>query len=378
MAISQIASKPLGERLESIDALRGMAALYILLYHLALIPNPGLPIPRWASSFVLTGGTGVTIFFIVSAFCLCLSMQKRRQEPRVTMHFYLRRFFRIAPLFYFWILLTLIRDKFWFGVTHSWTDVLLNVFFCFNVVPGKHEGFVWASWILSVEVIFYLLFPFIYQFVNDLWKSLGFFFLTLIVAAVYSGIIGLLPIPESQRAGFLHMSFLHQLPIFAFGMLAFYVYERFIQGKVRPRSWAFALVVAAVAGYIALLDGRVNFALESYYWQGVIYCVLLLGLVIYPFGLFVNRGSRFYGEISYSVYLNHPTLIAALVPVYRIIYSLNLPTTLQYSACLLLTLILLTIISFCTVRLIERPGARLGSWLINLRRHKTWNMEGIV
>ncbi len=235
----------------------------------------------------------------------------------------------------------------------------------FYFVPGKHEGFVWASWILSVEVIFYLLFPFIYDYINDCWKSLGFFFFTLIVAAIYSGVVGILPIVESQRAGFLHMSFLHQLPIFAFGMLVFFVYEHFIQGKVLPRSLAFAVVAAAVAGYIALLDGKLNFLIEAYYWQGLIYAGLLIGLAIYPLGFFVNRASRFYGKISYSVYLNHPTLVVALTPVYRAIYLLHLSPALQYGACVLLTLGLLTPLSYCTYFLIERPGTRLGSWMID-------------
>src|SRR4030043_652004 len=116
-AASQITPKPLRERLESIDALRGMAALYILLYHLALIPQPNLSVPRWASSFVLTGGTGVTIFFVVSAFCLCLSMRFRKQEPRLTVRFYLCRISRVSPLFYVWLCITFFSDKFWFGGT---------------------------------------------------------------------------------------------------------------------------------------------------------------------------------------------------------------------------------------------------------------------
>ena len=363
-AASQITPKPLRERLESIDALRGMAALYILLYHLALIPQPNLSVPRWASSFVLTGGTGVTIFFVVSAFCLCLSMRFRKQEPRLTVRFYLRRIFRIAPLFYVWIVISLVRDKFWFGVTHSWTDVLLNVFFGFNLIPGKQEGFVWASWILSVQMVFYLLFPIIYRYVNNCGKSLGFFFLTLPVASGYAVFVTYLPIADFQRASFLQFSFLSQLPIFALGMVAFFLYDRFIQGKFRPRSWAVAWVAAAVFGYTALLSGRLTVLFDGLYWQGVIYSGLLLGLSIAPLGLFVNRMTRFYGKISYSVYLNHPTLIFALIPVYRIIYGVHVPTTLQYGACLLLTLSLLTVLSYCTYRFIEEPGMRLGSRLI--------------
>jgi peptidoglycan/LPS O-acetylase OafA/YrhL len=103
---------------------------------------------------------------------------------------------------------------------------------------------------------------------------------------------------------------------------------------------------------------------DKYYLRGVIYGILLLGLSIAPLWLFVNRVTRFYGEISYSVYLNHPTLVFGLIPVYRSIYALHWRPTFQYGACLLLTLSLLTALSYCTYSFIEQPGIRLGKRLI--------------
>ena len=111
---------PSGERLDSIDALRGIAALYVLVYHVALIPQPNLGVPSWAARYVLTGGTGVTLFFIVSAFCLCLSMRTHQDEPSPTMRFYVRRVFRIVPLFYLWLAASWVRDWLLHGVRHPW------------------------------------------------------------------------------------------------------------------------------------------------------------------------------------------------------------------------------------------------------------------
>jgi peptidoglycan/LPS O-acetylase OafA/YrhL len=64
-------------RFAYIDALRGLAALYVFFYHLALLPNPDLNVPYWAKRFVLSGGTGVTLFFVVSAFTMCYSIRAR-------------------------------------------------------------------------------------------------------------------------------------------------------------------------------------------------------------------------------------------------------------------------------------------------------------
>lgn len=366
--------KPQQKRLDSVDALRGLAALYVLVYHLALLPQPNLTVPQWASPYVLTGGTGVTLFFIVSAFCLCLSMRLHKQEPHPTLLFYTRRFFRIAPLFYLWLIAAWFRDKALSGVTHSAGEIFLNVIFGFNFVPGKHEGFVWASWTLGVEMIFYLFFPLFFRYFNNWWKSLCFFALTLFIAAGYSSLVTSLPIAESHRASFLQFSFLNQLPIFSLGMVAFFIFEHFIQGKPHHNAWAFLLAGIAVLwysamvgvdplGYSNLLPGRFKHFLYGYYLQGIIYGILLLGLTIVPLRLLVNRLTCFYGKISYSVYLNHTTLVFLLIPVYRKIYSLNLQPTMLYGTCLLLTVALLTLLSYGSYRFIEQPGMRLGKKL---------------
>jgi len=370
---SDVTSARPGVSLEWIDALRGLAILYIVLYHLVLMPQPNLPLPRWASAVVLRGGTGVMLFFVISAFCLCLSMQVRGQESHPIMSFYLRRVFRIVPLFYVWLILSWLRDKYWFGVTHSWQEIALNMFFGFNFVPGKHAGFVWASWILGVQMVFYLLFPIIYRYVNDYRKSLGFFFLTLLLAVLYAGGLSYLPILESDRGTFAQFSFLHVLPVFAFGMLTFFIFERFVQGKSPARIWGVVLVGGAFFGFSALIAGRLNFLLEDFYWQGVIFGTLVLGLSIAPLRAFVNRPTCFFGKIGYSLYLNHPPLVYVLIPVYRAIYKVQMPTTLQFGACVLLTLAILTVASYFTYHIIEQPGVRFGSRLIKklASRHGT-------
>jgi peptidoglycan/LPS O-acetylase OafA/YrhL len=354
--------KPHQERFNSIDALRGIAALYILLYHLALIPQPILPVPKWANPFVLTGGTAVILFFVISSFCLCLSMQHKKQGLFPYKRFYLKRIFRIVPLFYFCLFFSMIRETYLSDNTLSLADVLLNVSFAFNFVPEKQYGIVWASWFLSVQMIFYLIFPLVYRFVNNFRKSIVFFFFTLIVASGYTVFIAYLPIPASQQESFINFSFIHQLPVFALGMCAFFVYDFFI--KDSSRSWGPAFTGFAILTYIVLVYGHVITVFNGIYWQGIIYSLLLVGLLSSPLPLFVNRLFCFYGKISYSLYLLHPVLVFALIPVYRSIYSLHLPATLQYGACLLLTLGPLTLLSYFSYRFIEQPGIDMGNRLI--------------
>lgn len=364
LAASNTPPAPAQSRLEFIETLRGLAALYVLLYHLALIPQPSLAVPLWASSFILSGGTGVTLFFIVSAFTQSLSMRRRSQEPKPAIRFYIRRVFRIVPLFYIWIIVSLLRDYYLFGVAHSSAEVMLSAVFAFNFVPFKQEGFVWASWTLSVEMAFYLLFPLIFYYVNNYKRALALFFGTILIAQLFYNVLSYTPLTQAERDAFYQYSFLHQLPNFALGIFIFFVFEEFVQYATIARDWALVLIGAAALGYSALLSGKLQVLFDTLYWQGILFGALLLGLAIDPLRLVVNKVTRFYGEISYSVYLNHPTTVFLLIPLYRIIYGLALPTTLKYGACLLITLALLTVLSYATYRLIERPGINLGNQLI--------------
>src|SRR5262249_23668668 len=88
-----------GKRLAYLDGLRAIAALMVFLIH------SGAPTLRAAgpigNSIVDHGKYGVTVFFVVSAFSLCVSLQPAFAGARVSWAaYFVRRFFRIAPLYY--------------------------------------------------------------------------------------------------------------------------------------------------------------------------------------------------------------------------------------------------------------------------------------
>src|SRR5688500_8464276 len=94
-------------RLNFIDSLRGLAALYVLILHIALVPDFKPTIPVCLNSLVLNGGTGVTLFFVISAFTLCLTLEGRTSNNKEIAYFYLRRILRIVPLYYLWMIVML-------------------------------------------------------------------------------------------------------------------------------------------------------------------------------------------------------------------------------------------------------------------------------
>jgi peptidoglycan/LPS O-acetylase OafA/YrhL len=58
-------------RLLSVDSLRGIAALYVVFFHLLYVAKPSPTISNYILKAVLDfGGTGVYLFFVISGFSL--------------------------------------------------------------------------------------------------------------------------------------------------------------------------------------------------------------------------------------------------------------------------------------------------------------------
>jgi peptidoglycan/LPS O-acetylase OafA/YrhL len=206
-------------RLDFVDGLRGLAALYIVVYHMTLVPNPHLEVPHWSQAVVLNGGSAVALFFVVSAFSLCHTMKKRLGQPDAVQDFYIRRFFRIAPLFYLMLLFTGVRDILYFGVWHNAWDWAKSVLFVFNFFPGSEEGIVWASWTIGVEMVFYLVFPILFERFRTIPSLIALVFAALLWAVIFHEFVLNLPISDAVQAKFFTISFFRHLPVFIIGML---------------------------------------------------------------------------------------------------------------------------------------------------------------
>ena len=343
-------------RLLFLDALRGLAACYVVVYHMLLLPEPDLKAPRWAASVALSGGMGVTLFFMVSAFSLCYTMPLRLKESRPTLAFYWHRFFRIAPLFYVLIAATLIRDFFIFHATHPVTEIASSVLLIFNLVPGGAVGFVWAGWTIGVEVVFYALFPLIYGRTRSLEHSIALLFACLLAWQTISAVMGYLPIPEPWKNTYLTWSAFRHFPIFASGVVLYHLFARWTaMDDARRVRLGDMFVWAGMFGFWDLVTVG-----HGYYWQSVVFGALFIGLGLSPWRIFVNRLTAYLGKISYSIYLNHPTIVWLLAPAYRKLYQATPYVSFGFLASLALTFVVVLALSTLTYRFIEAPGIALG------------------
>ena len=353
-------------RLHSLDVLRGLAITWIILFHMIFLTIPNMAPPQFLDKLLKTGGMGVQLFFVVSAFSLCLSSDRRQNEE--SWIFYLRRIFRIVPLFYLILIMTLLRDKLVFGLSHSYSEIVVNALFLYNFVGGWQVGIVMASWVIGVIMVFYFLYPYIYRkcsnTLESIYRTMLLCTLCVIAYSVISSFDG--------GINFWQWSFFRHLPSFLVGILCYSVFKNMRENNQKVSNYILGRVTLSVALFlgIALLYSDQQFLLIStLYWQSIIFALLVLGSSLGVARAFFSLPVLCWiGKISYSTYLVHPLVIVALQPIYKIIAA-KISGSLSFLLCASLTLICVYFISYLLWRIIEKPGINMGERVIaRLRR----------
>ncbi|MEP6741987.1 MAG: acyltransferase [bacterium] len=204
-------------RLQSIDALRGVAALGVVLYHAVLQTQNAVPhnffkwpvkLIQFLSSF---GYIGVFLFFVISGFCIHLQWAKSRagghEQPIQFGPFWRRRIRRLYPPYLIAFALFMLMAALTTGiqVTHFFVyDVVMHLLMLHNLDPQTCYSINGVFWTLAIEEQLYLAY-FLLLFLRKRWgwgttlvicalARLGWFFFSHAVwIAMGKGV----PVPEA-------------------------------------------------------------------------------------------------------------------------------------------------------------------------------------
>jgi peptidoglycan/LPS O-acetylase OafA/YrhL len=173
-----IATVGKSSRIPELDGLRGLAILLVIFYHYThgnlLTRSNGLAfyVQRAAGA----GWSGVDLFFVLSGFLIGGILIDARGSQSFFQTFYIRRFFRIIPIYYSWIFLYIalvatagaaIQARSFSGkVLPNGCEVYAHFLFIQNLVPFNFSAMpgIWGLWFshlwsLAVEEQFYLIAP---------------------------------------------------------------------------------------------------------------------------------------------------------------------------------------------------------------------------
>jgi peptidoglycan/LPS O-acetylase OafA/YrhL len=370
-------------RIQSLDALRGVAIIGVVWVHSALII--GASGRLYDIGFM--GQRGVQLFYIISAFTLCYSRHMRiGTERRPLVDFYVRRFFRIAPLYYTAILLKLCYRLRPAGPSYyltsrglGWLNLVLGFLFLNGVKPDAVNTVAIGGWSIAAEAMFYGVFPLICRWVNNVSRAVYCFVILAILCNGISWFLFWKTNDDALKNYFTFLWFPVQLPVFCLGFVLFYCwlwderrpakddsislrYPR--SGLSRRRLVAFAMIGTGILGFIAMLPmSNANMLVATLF-----VALFAFGVVSGQPTLFVNRVTLYLGKISYSMYLLHFFIfmeILRLLPKIDAVSPVRLRDTLAGLVFVFLTLMTVSaLIATVSYKLIEEPGMRLGRRII--------------
>jgi peptidoglycan/LPS O-acetylase OafA/YrhL len=347
-----------------LDGVRGAMAMWVFVYHAAMACG-------FTTSLIPPGTVAVDVFMFLSGLLMTRNFLARKEaEPlgsaSTILKFMIRRFFRIAPLYY---PLLLVAFVFWAQYAHfwqeahaafppPWTDlqdpphreptlanVLAHVSFLFGVLPQYAANNALPDWSLSLEMQFYAAIPFILL----LARRVGLTVVTLAFIVIqfltnrYTGLLELWPLPSMLpfkincfMAGVLMAAYLEcrSLTVLVLMFVTIFFEQHYL------------FKCAALFCFLAMSDSRET-ALER-----------MVG-----FGKQILSGPtwRFFGEISYAVYLTHSLVLAPLLfLLLKIDAYQNMPPVVRFAILFGAATMVVVPSSFALHRGIELPGIELG------------------
>jgi len=324
---------------------RFIAAILIVLFHFgkntAPFNNPAI------SPLIGLAPAGVSYFFLLSGFILS-SVYYKNTEDLNKKQYYLKRFARIYPVY---ILALLILVGFFF-LTKQIIDlkaVFLQIFLLQAWFPNFIQTLNIPSWSLSVEVFFYLLFPFLLYSLKQIKKrwlliltSLSFWFLSLVI--YYYGL------NSGLNINFFNYNPLLHLNSFVLGIVSYLLFK-----ELKPISTAKSLICTFFPLIFIAVLLLLHAPILHYNNNGLLaplFAISLIGLASnhsYLSKFLSFRPFILLGNISYGIYILQVPLHAwwdAIFNRYLTNYqNLQLPGF----------IILLICASFISFKFVEEP-----------------------
>jgi len=310
------------KKIYSLESLRGIAALFVTLFHYP------------SSSFLYfdKGFYAVNFFFILSGFVISYNYEHKIKNFKDIINFQIKRFFRLYPIHVFVLLVILsiqilkfIIIEFTalpfgseaFGDRYTFKDLISNLFLIHSVFNFSY-WLSWnpASWSISTEFYTYIVFALIF-FLFQRYKFLIIFLILLLASPFFIENYNYFSLPN--KFSYINGVFFQCLFNFGCGCICYYLYL-----KIR---YHFNDILV----FIFFL-----FCLSIYYFSDEIlikYNFLIFSLIVLIFSklkkksltfkIFNFKPLIFLGTISYSLYMIHETVIYLLIQVLRFIFKVN-------------------------------------------------------
>ena len=283
--------------LPELDGLRGLAILWVVLYHC----HPRLK-GTWIYYASLWGWAGVVLFFILSGFLITSILLVTRDKPHFFHNFHARRALRIWPVYILLLIIVYLNAPWFIGPsvmdaikTAPW---LAYIFFVQNLFHLALPPALQPTWALAIEEQYYFVWAPVVKFLRRPWM----------LAVVLLGALVLSPALRLGHHAWLtpthtliHLDGLALGSLMALGMHTLNLSRRTWLSMGLAAMVAGVWAAGTIAGGTAFLDSAlaVGFA-------GLILALIASTGSRNPVNAMLRSGPfAFYGRISYGLYMSH-------------------------------------------------------------------------
>ncbi|MFC3576695.1 acyltransferase family protein [Streptomyces yaanensis] len=351
-------------QLLGLDGLRGLAALYVLLFHCWLLTFPGFPRnsgPAWLG-WLMYGRLAVVFFLVLSGFSLAISPARNGWQLGGVARFLRRRAWRILPPY--WAALAFSLAVAWLVVPASHfgppngTSILVYGLVVQDMFTAPTPN--GAFWSIGVEAELYLVFPILLLIRRRLGAVVLIAGVTLLVGA--RG----LSAPNASPVEDLNWLTPNLAPVFVAGLVGAGVIVA--PEKVRRLPWHWLAALAAIPVLsLVVVKGSV-WTVHHYFWvdlavvpaMTMLIAAVATGRPAFLMRLLATRPMRSLGNFSYSLYLIHlPIVMIVIRKIGPHYVSPGLPT-------------------FWFTLVVGVPASVLGAWLfaevfeMPFKRNRSW------
>jgi peptidoglycan/LPS O-acetylase OafA/YrhL len=308
-----VGPSPAAPRVSGLDGLRGLAAVYVVLFHCWLLALPGFPAtagPTWLG-WLSYGRIAVVFFLALSGFSLAVGPASNGWQLGSISRFLRRRAWRILPPYWAALAASLAVAFFVIPASHlgpptGRTVVVYGLVLQDVLTAPTPNG---AFWSIAVEVELYLVLPLLIL----IRRRLG---AVVLVAATTVPVVayGLLSANAILVEGVNWLT-PNLLPVFVAGMIGAGVVAA--PERVRRLPWQWLAVLAVLPVLAVIARNGVEWTVDRYYWidlavapaMAMLLAAVATGRPMPLLRLLSTWPFRRLGEISYSLYLTHLMVI---------------------------------------------------------------------
>ncbi|MBC8065419.1 MAG: acyltransferase [Chlorobia bacterium] len=342
-------------RSDFIDAIRGLAVLGVIAVHVGQkMPAPWF----WLKQLMDAGQYGVQLFFLASAVTLYNSHEHRSQEQGATAKYLIRRFFRIAPIYY----LAILFYYAYFNAQELKIGIevpVANFLFVHSLFPTTINVAPPGGWSIGVEMLFYLILLWVFRWVHNLKSAAALLAATILLALGARLITGNIRGEDHLMGEFFHYYLPNQLYVFAIGICAYFIVKVPLNRDepAKPALGWMAFLISSILCLFVLSLVRTSSILFE-----IPFAVCLAGLVVslanWRPNVLVNPVTCLLGKLSFSIYLVHFVMLDLSVGLFK---RFGVADGIFGTLSLFAVVTLLTVaVAAVTKRWIEDPGIDLG------------------